>query len=99
MVKKVVDEYGKDNVVAILGAPDPDSAELYAETLVHGDPSWLGPLAGVALELPVYHIMEPEIKDQIDPAIYKEQLELFEIALDVDKIAEGLNRVRGRHSV
>lgn len=96
MVKKVVDEYGKDGVVAVLGAPDADAAELYAETLVNGDPSWLGPLAGVSLGLPVYHIMEPEIVSQIDPACYKEHLELFEIALDVDKIAEGLNRVRGK---
>ena len=96
MVKKAVDEHGKDNVVAVLGAPDADSAELYAETLVNGDPSWLGPLAGVALDLPVYHIMEPEIKDQIDPALFKEHLELFEIALDVEKITEGLNRVRGK---
>jgi betaine reductase len=96
MVKKVVDEFGNDNVVAVLGAPDADSAELYAETLVNGDPSWLGPLAGVSLKLPVYHIMEPEMKAQIDPACYKEHLELFEIALDVDKIAEGLNRVRGK---
>ena len=53
-----------------------------------------GPLAGVALGLPVYHIMEPEIKAQIDPAVYKEHLELMEIALDVAKISEGLNRVR-----
>ena len=94
MVKKVVDQYGKDNIVAILGAPDADSAELYAETLVNGDPSWLGPLAGVSLKLPVYHIMEPEMKRQIDPACYKEHLGLMEIAMDVDKIAEGLNRVR-----
>jgi glycine reductase len=77
-----------------LGAPDADSAELYAETLVNGDPSWLGPLAGVSLKLPVYHIMEPEIKAQIDPDVYKEHLELLEIALDVEKITEGLNRVR-----
>ncbi len=80
--------------MVILGAPDADSAELYAETMVHGDPSWVGPLAGVALDLPVYHIMEPEIKNQIDPALYKEHLELMEIALEVDKITEGLNRVR-----
>ena len=83
-------------MVALLGAPDADSAELYAETLVNGDPSWLGPLAGLALGLPVYHIMEPEIKRQIDPACYKEHLELMEIALDVDKITEGLNRVRNK---
>ena len=81
-------------MVAVLGAPDADSAELYAETLVNGDPSWLGPLAGVALGLPVYHIMEPEVKTQIDSKCYKEHLELMEIALDVDKITEGLNRVR-----
>ena len=44
--------------------------------------------------LPVYHIMEPEIKAQISPEVYKEHLELMEIALDVDRIAEGLDRVR-----
>ena len=38
--------------------------------------------------------MEPEIKAHIEPSIYKEHLELMEIALDVDKITEGLNRVR-----
>ena len=78
----------------ILGSPDADSSELYAETLVNGDPSWMGPLAGVALKLPVYHIMEPEIKSQIDPLIYRKHLELMEIALDVDQIVKGLNRVR-----
>ena len=78
----------------MLGAPDADSAELYAETVVHGDPSWTGPLAGVALELPVYHIMEPEIKAQIDPEVFKEHLALMEIALDVDKISQGLSKLR-----
>ena len=82
----------------MLGAPDADSVELYAETVTHGDPSWAGPLAGVALELPVFHIMEPEIKTQIDPACYKEHLELMEIALDVEKIAQGLDRVRQGNS-
>ncbi len=81
--------------MVILGAPDADSAELYAETVTHGDPSWTGPLAGVALNLPVYHIIEPEIKAQIDPAVYKEHLELMEIALDVGKIARGLKKARG----
>ena len=78
----------------MLGAPDADSAELYAETVVHGDPSYAGPLAGVALGLPVFHIMEPEIKKQIAPEVFKEHLELMEIALDVEKIAQGLEKVR-----
>ena len=77
-----------------MGAPDADSTELYAETLINGDPSWAGPLAGVALDLPVYHIMEPEMKAQIEPSVYKEHLELMDIALDVEQITEGLNKVR-----
>jgi glycine reductase len=62
--------------------------------MVNGDPTWVGPLAGVALGLPVYHIIEPEIKAQIDPAVYKEHLELMEIALDVDKISQALSKLR-----
>jgi betaine reductase len=64
--------------------------------VTHGDPTWAGPLAGIALELPVFHIMEPEIMAQVDPAIRKEHLSIMEIALDVEKIAQGLNRVRNR---
>jgi len=50
------------------------------------------------LGLPVFHIIEPEIKAQIDPEVYKEHLELMEIALDVEKIAEGLDKVRKESS-
>lgn len=38
--------------------------------------------------------MEPEITAQIDPEVYRKHLELMEIALDVEKIAEGLDKVR-----
>ena len=81
----------------VLGAPDADSSELYAETVVHGDPSWAGPLAGLALGLPVYHVIEPEIKEQVDPAVYKEHLELMEIALDVERITQALDKVRRKN--
>ena len=81
-------------MIVILGAPDADSAELYAETVTHGDPSYAGPLAGVAMQLPVFHILEPEMKNQIDPALYKEHLGLMEIALDVEKISQAISKVR-----
>lgn len=85
---------GKDGLVVMLGAPNADAAELYAETVVNGDPSWAGPLAGVALGLPVFHILEDEIKSQVDPGLYKEHLELMEMALDMEKITKVLGRVR-----
>jgi glycine reductase len=86
---------GKDNLVVVLGAPDADAAELYAESVVNGDPSWAGPLAGVALKLPVFHVLESAIKSQIDPEVYKKHLELMEMVLDVEKITQVLKRVRG----
>ncbi len=89
-----MEQYGTDNLIVVMGAPDADSAELYAETMVRGDPSYAGPLAGIALGLPVFHIMEPEIKEQVKPEVYKEHLELMDIALDVERIAQALDRVR-----
>jgi glycine reductase len=53
-------------------------------------------LAGVALNLPVFHIMELGIRSQVDPKTYAQHLELMEIALDVERITEGLNRARNR---
>lgn len=38
--------------------------------------------------------MEPEMKVQIAPAVYKEHLALMEIALDVERISQALNKVR-----
>ena len=81
-------------MVVILGAPDADSVELYAETVVNGDPTWAGPLAGISLKLPVFHILEPEIKGQIDAKVYKEHLQLMEIALDTSKISSVLQKIR-----
>ena len=62
---------------------------------MNGDPTWAGPLAGVAPGLPVYHIIEPEMKAQIDPACYAEHLKLMDIALEVDKISQALSKLRG----
>jgi len=62
--------------------------------VISGDPSWAGSLAGVALGLPVFHIMEAIMKEQIDPEVFKEHLELMEIALDVEKISQALDNVR-----
>ncbi len=78
----------------ILGSPTPESAEVYAWTVTQGDPSWVGPLAGVALGLPVFHILEPEIKDQFDAAVYDEQVGIMEAVLDVDDLIAAVRRVR-----
>jgi len=40
--------------------------------------------------------MEPEVQNQIDPAIYKKHLALLESGLDIGEITGRLKRVRGK---
>src|SRR5579875_251938 len=87
---------GADDIVAILGSPDAESAGMFAETVSLGDPTYAGALAGVSLKLPVYHMTEPEIKAIVGPAVSAEQIEMMEIALDTDAIRQAVQEVRAR---
>jgi len=85
---------GTEGMVVILGTPNAESSRLYGLTVTEGDPAWAGVLGGVRLGLPVYHITEPEIKAQVDPDIYQEQIGLTEMVLDTGEIFEALYQVR-----
>lgn len=93
---KAVEQYGKEQIVVLLGSPDADSADIYAETVTLGDPTYAGPLAGVALNLDVYHILEDEVKAVVPEEVYQEQVGLMELSLDKDGIAEMMKTARGR---
>ena len=98
-IKQVVaDNGGPDGIVAILGSPDAESAEMFAETVSLGDPTYAGALAGVSLRLPVYHVTEPEVRAIVDPAVYAEQIEMMELALDVAAIHQAVRSVRERNT-
>ena len=85
---------GTDDIVVLLGTPNAESSRLYGLTVTEGDPAWAGVLAGVSLGLPVYHIAEPEIKSQVEPGVYQEQVGLAEMALETDEIIEAMKQVR-----
>ena len=93
-VNRLAKNAGPESMVVILGQPDSNSAGLFAETVTRGDPTWAGPLAGVPLGLPVYHILEPEIKAQIDPALYEQHVGLLELSADVDEIVKEIKYYR-----
>ena len=94
-ILRVVEEKGKENVIVVLGSPDPESAEIAAETVVNGDPTFAGPLGGVALQLPVYHILEPEVREAVDPEVYRRAVGLMETVLPATEIAAVVRRIRG----
>ena len=52
-IARLVDTHGSENLVVLLGAPDPESAEIAAETVVLGDPACAGALAETQLGLDV----------------------------------------------
>ena len=95
-IKSLVDEHGATDLVVVLGAADLESLEVTAETVTLGDPAYVGPLAGVQLGLPVIHILEEDIKEQVDAAVYEEQVGLLEMTLDVDRVRQAAASFPGR---
>ena len=93
-VKEFTEQYGAENIVVLLGAAEGEASGLAAETVTLGDPTFAGPLAGVQLGLAVYHVCEPEVKEEIDPAVYDEQISMMEMVLDVDDICNEMNAIR-----
>lgn len=95
-IKTKVEELGQGDVVVILGSPSAEAAEMYAETVTAGDPTYAGPLTGIALRLPVYYICEPEIKQQIPADVYRDQVEMMEMVLPSGEIGARVRAVRER---
>lgn len=93
-IKRLSDEHGAENLVVVLGAPDAESAGIAAETVVEGDPSWAGPLAGAQLGLPVYHILEDELRAAVPEDVYDEQVGLMTDVLDVDGVSKAVRGFR-----
>lgn len=80
--------------VVLLGAPDAESAELTALTVTSGDPTFAGPLAGVQLGLPTYHMVEDEVASVADVDAYQEHVAFMRDALDVQAISTAMQRIR-----
>ena len=93
-IKQVVEQQGMHNVIAVLGANAPPAIEMAALTLKSGDPSYAGPLAGIELGIPSFHILEPEIVAQVDRELYERELALAMLAMDVETLIKTARTIR-----
>ncbi len=93
-IKKLVEQEGKDDMIVMLGASDIEGAEIAAETLTVGDPSYAGPLAGVSLGLPIYHILEPEVRAAVPEAVYDQAAGLVSMIVDTEEVAQKFKAIR-----
>ncbi|KXS41841.1 MAG: glycine reductase complex selenoprotein A [Candidatus Frackibacter sp. T328-2] len=96
-IQKLAEEHGEENLVVILGGAEAEASGLAAETVTNGDPTFAGPLAGVQLGLRVYHILEPEIKSEVDEDVYEEQISMMEMVLEVDEIVDEVKLYRDKY--
>jgi glycine reductase len=99
--QRVIDAVGKhgaENVIVLFGSADAEGAGLYAETVTTGDPTFAGPLAGVSLGLPVYHVLDEAIKAEADPVVWEEQIAMMEMVLDCEALVRAVAEVRDQSS-
>ena len=92
-IKDLAEKYGNEDLIVVLGGAEAEAAGLAAETVSAGDPTFAGPLAGVPLGLKAYHMFE--LKDEVDPQVYEDQISMMEMVLDVDAICLEVATYRG----
>lgn len=82
------------SLVVLLGAPDPEAAEIAAETVTKGDPAYAGALAGAQLGLEVYHVLDDEVKAEIPGEVWEEQIGLMAEVLDAPALVAAVRSMR-----
>jgi betaine reductase len=94
IIKRLADQYGPENLAVVLGNGEANGVEVFAETVTQGDPTYAGPLAGVALKIPVYHVLEPEVIEAVPKSLRQEKLELSSLVIDVEPMRQALQASR-----
>ena len=88
-MRRLAEAHGADRLVVVFGVNQPTTLRIMARTFREGDPSWSGALAGVALGLDCYHILE--LRDSIPPEVWREQMAMEELQIDEEQ-AEAIRR-------
>jgi len=94
IIKRLADQYGPENLAVVLGNGDAQGAEVFAETVTQGDPTYAGPLAGVPLKIPVYHVLEEEVMSVVPEKLREERLQLSSLVIDVEPMRQVLQASR-----
>lgn len=95
-IVRLAEQHGKEQLVVLLGSPDPESAEIAAETVVLGDPSYAGPLAGAQLGLVVHHVLDPVVRQEIPVQVWDEQIGVMADVLDAAGVTKAVETMRAR---
>ena len=81
-VKSLAAKHGTDRLIIVLGINQPTTLAIMAKTFKNGDPSYAGPLAGIALGIPSYQMLE--LKEHIPAAVWEQEMAMYELEIDDD---------------
>ncbi len=95
-ILRLSETHGAENLLVILGAPDPEAAEIAAETVVLGDPAYAGALAGAQLGLDVYHVLDDEIKSSVPDDVWEAQIGIMSDVLDAEALTSAVSGMRDK---
>ena len=93
-IKRLADEHGPEQLLVVLGAPDAESAEIAAETVVLGDPTYAGALAEAQLGLSVYHALEDEFRSLVDDDVWEDQIGVMADVLEAEALVAAVVSMR-----
>ena len=93
-IRRVAEGGTREQMLVLLGTPTAGSTLMTALTLSHGDPSYAGPLAGIPLGLPSFHILEDGVREAIPPDVYEREIGPLEFVLDKEGIVAALEKMR-----
>lgn len=93
-IARLAEEHGTDDLIVLLGAPDPEAAEIAAETVVSGDPAYAGALAEAQLGLDVFHILDDSVKAEIPDEVWEDQIGVMADILEADALVEAVASMR-----
>ena len=79
-MKTLADKHGAENLVIVFGINQPATIRIMAQTFKVGDPSFAGALAGVALNIDSYHILE--LQDKIPVEVWEKEMGMIELEVD-----------------
>jgi hypothetical protein len=96
VIKRLADQYGPENLTVVLGNGEANGVDVFAETVTQGDPSYAGPLAGVALKIPVYHVLEADVMGQVPEKLQEEKLQLSALVIDIEPMHQVLEASRAK---
>lgn len=93
-ISRLAKTHSPAELLVLLGAPDPEAAEIAAETVVLGDPAYAGALTEAQLGLDVYHVLEDDVRADVPEDVWEDQIGVMSDILDASALATAVAGMR-----